>query len=129
LEGDTIYSGAGGKGGALTLADKKSKFLYAALAGSRDSGDVLDAFKRAIWDTPVNSITLDNGSGFARHREIAGRHNTDVYFADHPLAMAERHEREHERTYPLLLFEGHGFQDSYERGFGTRRFFDKQSPA
>jgi hypothetical protein len=32
LEGDTVYGGAGGKGGALTLADGKSRLLYAALA-------------------------------------------------------------------------------------------------
>jgi IS30 family transposase len=82
LEGDTIYSGAGGKDGALTIADRKSKFLYAALVGSRDSGDVLEAFKRALGDTPVNSITLDNGSEFALHREISARHNATVYFAD-----------------------------------------------
>jgi IS30 family transposase len=79
LEGDTVYSGAGGKGGALTLADRKSKFLYATLAGSRDSGDLLEAFKRAIGDAEVNSITLDNGSEFARHRDIAARHNAPVY--------------------------------------------------
>jgi IS30 family transposase len=81
LDGDTVYGGAGGKGGALTLADRKSKFLYAALVGSRDSGDVLEAFKRALGDTPVNSFTFDNGSGFARRREILARHNAPVYFA------------------------------------------------
>jgi IS30 family transposase len=82
LEGDTIYSGAGGKGGALTLADRKSKFLYATLVKSRDSGDMLEAFKRALGDTPVNSFTFDNGSEFALHREISARHNAPVYFAD-----------------------------------------------
>jgi IS30 family transposase len=81
LEGDTVYSGAGGKGAMLTLADRKSKFLYAMLAGSRDSGDVPEAFKRALGETLVNSITLDNGSGFSRHREISARHNAPVYFA------------------------------------------------
>jgi hypothetical protein len=49
------------------LAYRKSKLLYAALAGSRDSGVILEAFKRALADTPVNSIALDNGS-WARMR-------------------------------------------------------------
>jgi IS30 family transposase len=65
----------------LTLADRSSKFLYAALAGSRDSGDVLKAFKRAIGNAEANSITFDNGSGFALHRKISARHNAPVYFA------------------------------------------------
>jgi IS30 family transposase len=89
LEGDTIYSGAGGKGGALTLADRKSKFLYAALVKSRDSALILDAFKKAIGDAEVNSITLDNSSGFARRREISARHNAPVYFAG-PHALLQR---------------------------------------
>jgi IS30 family transposase len=35
LEGDTVYGGAGGKGGTLTLADRSSKFLYATLRGEQ----------------------------------------------------------------------------------------------
>jgi IS30 family transposase len=81
LEGDTVYGGVG-EGAMLTIADRNSRLLYATLVGSRDSGVVLDAFKRAIGDTPVNSITLDNGRGIAHRREIAARHNAPVYFAD-----------------------------------------------
>jgi IS30 family transposase len=77
----------------LTIAYRNSKFLYAVLVKSRDSGLILDAFKRAIGDTQTNSITLDNGSGFALHRDIAAQHNAPVYFAPPPpLAMAEGHE-------------------------------------
>jgi IS30 family transposase len=82
LEGDTIHSGAGKKGAMLTLADRMSKFLYAAKTDSRESGAILEAFQKALGDTPVNSITLDNGSEFARHREISARHTAPVYFAD-----------------------------------------------
>jgi IS30 family transposase len=46
-----------------------------------DSGLILEAFKRALEDTPVNSFTFDNDSGFALHREISARHNAPVYFA------------------------------------------------
>jgi IS30 family transposase len=69
---------------------------------------VIESFKRAIEDAEVNSITLDNGSEFARHREISARHNAPVYFPHSPWQRG--HKREHERTYPVLLSEGHGFQ-------------------
>jgi IS30 family transposase len=82
LEGDTIHSGAGKKGAMLTVVDRKHKFLYAAKTDSRSSDAIFEAFQRALGDTPMNSITLDNGSEFARHRDIAARHNAPVYFAD-----------------------------------------------
>jgi IS30 family transposase len=56
--------------------------LYTAKADSRDSRLIVDAIKSALGDTPVNSFTFDNGSEFARHREIAAQHNATVYFAD-----------------------------------------------
>jgi IS30 family transposase len=51
---------------------------------------MLEAFKRALGDTPVNSFTFDNGSGFARRREISNRHNAHVYFAGLRSTPAER---------------------------------------
>jgi IS30 family transposase len=48
LEGDTVY-GARGKSAMLTLAARKRKLLYAVLAGSRNSGVILEAFKGALW--------------------------------------------------------------------------------
>jgi IS30 family transposase len=42
-----------------------------------------EAFKRAIGDTPTNSITLDSGSRFARRRYISAQHNAPVYFVGH----------------------------------------------
>jgi IS30 family transposase len=82
MEGDTIHSGAGKKGAMLTLADRKSLFLYAAKTDSRSGDAIFEAFQRALGDTQINSITLDNGSEFVRHRDISARHNAPVYFAD-----------------------------------------------
>jgi IS30 family transposase len=48
--GDTVYR-AEGKGTMLTLADRKSRLLYAALVESRDSGVIFEAFKRGRWGT------------------------------------------------------------------------------
>jgi IS30 family transposase len=81
LEGDTVY-GAVGKGCLTTLVDRRSRMLYAARASSRDSNVIVDSFKRALGDTPVKSITLDNGSEFSRFADIEKNHDTTVYFAD-----------------------------------------------
>jgi IS30 family transposase len=81
LEGDTVYGGIG-TGALVTLADRMTILLYTAKADSRDGRLIVDAIKSALGDTPVNSFTFDNGSEFARHREIAAQHNATVYFAD-----------------------------------------------
>jgi len=81
LEGDTLYGGVG-KGCAVTLVDRVSRVLYASLADSRETDVINAAFKRAIGQTSVNSITLDNGSEFAGFHDIQATHRTTVYFAD-----------------------------------------------
>jgi IS30 family transposase len=81
LEGDTIY-GAIGKGSLVTLVDRASRCLYAACIPNRDSNIVKEAFATALEGVSVNSITLDNGSEFAKFAEIEKQHNTTIYFAD-----------------------------------------------
>jgi len=81
LEGDTV-SGAIGKGGLLTLVDRASRYLYTIGIPNRNSIVVKDAFKSALEGVCVKSITLDNGSEFARFLEIEEQHQTTIYFAD-----------------------------------------------
>jgi len=81
LEGDTVY-GAIGKGCVLTAVDRKSRMLYASLSASRDSSLIVDAFRKALTGVKVESITLDNGSEFAKFADIEKNHETTVYFAD-----------------------------------------------
>jgi IS30 family transposase len=69
-------------GALVTLADRNNMHLYMAKADSRDSRLIVDAIQSALGDAEVNSFTFDNGSEFARHREIAAQHNATVYFAD-----------------------------------------------
>lgn len=84
-EGDTVY-GAVGKGCIVTLVDRKSKILAAAISQSREQNDIREAFKTAFEksqaDIPIYSITLDNGSEFAAFKEIEQDLNTTIYFAD-----------------------------------------------
>lgn len=84
-EGDTVY-GAVGKGCLVTLVDRKSKLLAAAISPSRKNTDIrkafLSAFKALEIDMPIETITLDNGSEFADFKTIESDLQTTIYFAD-----------------------------------------------
>jgi len=56
--------------------------LYSAKSDSRDSQLIENAFKVSLDGVEVNSITLDNGSEFARFAQIEKNQNCTVYFAD-----------------------------------------------
>jgi IS30 family transposase len=81
MEGDTVYGGVG-KGCAVTVVDRMSRVLYAALSPSRDSGLIAEAFDEALNGAAVNTLTLDNGSEFAKFPEIEKNLGTTVYFCD-----------------------------------------------
>ena len=80
-EGDTVYGGIG-KGLIATLVDRKSRFLCANLVSSRNADETKDAIISALSDKPVKSLSLDNGSEFAKFREIEAAINAEVYFAE-----------------------------------------------
>jgi IS30 family transposase len=50
--------------------------------------------KKCAEDAEVNSVTLDNGSGFARRREISAQHNAPMYFAGTPSPWQRRDTNE-----------------------------------
>lgn len=81
LEGDTVYGGIA-KGCLLTLVDRTSRFLYAAVSKTRESKVIEEAFGKALKNFQPKSITLDNGSEFANFLQIEKNHNTTIYFAD-----------------------------------------------
>ena len=85
FEGDTVYGGVG-KGCAVTLVDRKSKLLVAAIASNREKETIRNAFLRAFALTehsiPIETITLDNGSEFADFVNIESDLQTTIYFAD-----------------------------------------------
>ena len=81
-EGDTIR-GATGKGYLVTLVDRQSRRIaLASLPGKRSKEETARAICRALRGLPVKSLTLDNGTEFAMHREVAKELHTVVYFAD-----------------------------------------------
>ena len=85
FEGDTVYGGIR-KGCAVTLVDRKSKLLVAAIAPNREKETLRKAFINAFalseLKIPIETITLDNGSEFADFLNIEKDLNTTIYFAD-----------------------------------------------
>ena len=80
-EGDTVYGGIG-KGLLVTLVDRKSRYLCAGLLSSRDALETNDVIVQLLKDKPLESISLDNGSEFARFHALEDDLNTLVYFAE-----------------------------------------------
>ncbi len=80
-EGDTVYGGIG-KGLLVTLVDRKSRYLAAALLRSRNQDETKEAIVKVLEGKPVHSLSLDNGSEFSRFKELEAALDTTVYFAD-----------------------------------------------
>lgn len=80
-EGDTVL-GKPGRGAIVTQVDRKSKYLLARICNTKKSEDVRDAIITMFQGKPVNSISFDNGSEFAKFREIEKVLNAPIYFAE-----------------------------------------------
>lgn len=81
-EGDTIVSGGTRKGCLFTAVDRASRLVVAARSSSQCAEDVEKAMIRALHLFPVKTLTLDNGSEFARHRAVSERLKAPIFFAD-----------------------------------------------
>ena len=85
FEGDTVY-GSVGKGYLVTAIDRKSRYLIAAIAEDKSIEKTNKAFEEAFKtlpkETPIKTMTLDNGSEFVGFREIEKRVGIEIYFAD-----------------------------------------------
>lgn len=81
-EGDTVLGGPG-KGGLVTVVDRKSRYLRMALIANKEAQTVENALCDILSGSlTIKSITLDNGSEFAKFRSIEKTLDTTIYFAD-----------------------------------------------
>lgn len=81
-ECDTIRGGLG-KGYLVTCVDRMSRYVaLGSLPGKRSKAETMQAMCQALDGLPVGSLTMDNGTEFAGHRQIAERLHTTIYFAD-----------------------------------------------
>lgn len=82
-EGDTVI-GKNHKGGLVTLAERKSRYVLAGHIRSKHATGVADVAMRLL--TPhkdkCHTITFDNGKEFAEHERMAAELKADIYFAN-----------------------------------------------
>jgi IS30 family transposase len=83
FEGDTVH-GPAGRGGLVTLVDRKSRYTLGEKVPDLKADTVTEASVAALKSVPREkrkSVTFDNGKEFAGHEELARRAGVDVYFA------------------------------------------------
>jgi IS30 family transposase len=82
-EGDTVV-GAGHRGGAVTLVDRKSGYLLLGKVPDRQATTVRQVIAELFQPLPTKlrkTLTLDNGKEFAEHERLAAEVTLRVYFA------------------------------------------------
>jgi IS30 family transposase len=82
-EGDTVV-GAGRRGGAVTLVDRKSGYLLLGRIGNLRATTVRQAMAELYRTTPPalrKTLTLDNGKEFAEHLQLQAEACLKIYFA------------------------------------------------
>jgi IS30 family transposase len=89
-EGDTVI-GKNHKGGLVTLAERKSRYVLAGQIRSKHAAGVADVATRLL--TPhkdkCHTITFDNDKEFAEHERMAAELKAGIYFAN-PYRFRER---------------------------------------
>ena len=89
-EGDTVI-GKNHKGGLVTLAERKSRYVLAGHIRSKHAAGVTAVTTRLLspHKDKCHTITFDNGKEFAEHESMATKLKADIYFA-HPYSSWER---------------------------------------
>lgn len=80
-EGDTIL-GKPGYGVVITQVDRLSRYIIAKVCYTKRAEDIKNAVIEMFKGMPVKSISFDNGSEFAKFKEIEKELKTQIYFAE-----------------------------------------------
>ncbi len=82
-EGDTVI-GKNHKGGLVTLAERKSRYVLAGPICSKHAEGVTAVTTRLLtpYKDKCHTITFDNGKEFAEHEKMAAELKADIYFAN-----------------------------------------------
>jgi len=78
-EADTVIGKIGGAC-AVTLVDRKSRFLLLCRIGAKKARQVTDAMISMLRGLPLESITPDRGSEFAFHSEVTDSLGVPFFF-------------------------------------------------
>ena len=76
--------GKNDKGGLVTLAERKSRYVLAGHIRSKHAVGVTAVTTRLLtpYKDKCHTITFDNGQEFAEHEKIAAELKADIYFAN-----------------------------------------------
>jgi len=88
-----LVIGKGHHKAILTVVDRASRMLYAALIDNKEAATVTTKLNYILVNKVVNTITSDNGKEFAGHKEVAKTLEASYYFA-HPYHSWERGSNE-----------------------------------
>jgi IS30 family transposase len=83
-EGDLI-KGAGNRSAVGTLVERTSRYIMLVKLDGLGSQAVIDAFNRRLREVPPSlrkTLTYDQGSEMALHKELARKLRIDIYFCD-----------------------------------------------
>lgn len=83
-EGDLI-KGAGNRSAVGTLVERTSRYIMLVKLDGLGSRAVIDAFARRLQEVPPSlrrTLTYDQGSEMALHKELACKLRIDIYFCD-----------------------------------------------
>jgi IS30 family transposase len=82
-KGDTVI-GKNHKGGMVTLAERKSRYVLAGLIRSKHAAGVTAVTTRLLtpYKDKCHTITFDKGREFAEHEKMAAELKADIYFAN-----------------------------------------------
>ena len=90
-EGDTVI-GLGHKRPLATFAERRTLYTTAAFMDDKSARSLNQAATEAFAHLPqdlMHTLTVDNGTEFAGHKDLAQRLDMDIYFA-HPNTPNER---------------------------------------
>jgi IS30 family transposase len=94
-EGDTVH-GTPGRGGLLTLVERKTRYLLMRQVGNLRAATVRHAAVNAFRSVPRQArktVTFDNGKEFAEHKQLDQQTGIHSYFA-RPYAAWQRGSNE-----------------------------------
>jgi IS30 family transposase len=81
MEGDTVC-GAKNRSYVVTVVDRTSRMLYAAISAGSNSDHIAQAFSAALGGQTVETLTLDRGREFAKFKDIEQILDATIYFCD-----------------------------------------------
>jgi transposase, IS30 family len=82
-EGDTVV-GRGRRGGAVTVVERKSRYLLLGRVGNLQAATVRQSVVELYRTTPPDlrkTLTLDNGKEFAEHQRLEAEASLKIFFA------------------------------------------------